>query len=152
MDRNDDFVDSRDFARVARAIRYIEAHFAQQPRLATIASAAHLSEFHFNRLFRRWAGLTPKQYLGFVTAQAARAALSGTSSVLEAAYALGLSGPGRLHDLLVTFEGVTPGEVKARGRNLTLTYGVTATPFGTALLAASERGLSHLAFVEPGRD
>jgi AraC family transcriptional regulator, regulatory protein of adaptative response / methylated-DNA-[protein]-cysteine methyltransferase len=152
MDRNDDFLDSRDFARVARAIRYIEAHFAQQPRLATIASAAHLSEFHFNRLFRRWAGLTPKQYLAFVTAQAARTALAGSSSVLEAAYALGLSGPGRLHDLLVTFEGVTPGELKARGRDLTLTYGTTETPFGTALLAASERGLSHLAFVEPGRD
>lgn len=143
------FLDSRDFARVARAIRYIDAHYTRQPRLATIAAAVHLSEFHFNRLFRRWAGLTPKQYLGFVTARAARAVLLHTPSVLEAAYAVGLSGPGRLHDLLVTLEGVTPGEIKAQGGDLTLTYGFSATPFGGALLAASERGLSHLAFVEP---
>ena len=145
-------MDSRDFARVARAIRYIDTNFRAQPRLAAIAAAARLSEFHFNRLFRRWAGITPRQYLAFVTAHAARGALSRTSSVLDAAYAVGLSGPGRLHDLLVTLDAVTPGELKTRGRGLELTYGFSDTPFGRALLASTPRGLSHLSFVEPGAE
>jgi AraC family transcriptional regulator of adaptative response/methylated-DNA-[protein]-cysteine methyltransferase len=144
------FVDSRDFARVARAIRYIDANFRSQPRLAEIAAAARLSEFHFNRLFRRWAGVTPRQYLAHVTARAARGALAGTSSVLDAAYALGLSGPGRLHDLLVTLDAVTPGELKSGGRDLEVRYGFSASPFGTTLLAQTARGLSHLAFVDAG--
>lgn len=148
--RPDAFVDSRDFARVARAIRYIDENFRGQPRLATIAAAARLSEFHFNRLFRRWAGVTPRQYLAFITARAAHRTLAGPASVLDAAYTLGLSGPGRLHDLLVTLDAVTPGEVKARGRGVRMSYGFSDTPFGSALLASTPRGLTHLAFVEPG--
>ena len=143
-------MDSRDFARVARAIRFIDENFHNQPRLATIAAAVRLSEFHFNRLFRRWAGVTPRQYLAFVTAHAARGVLLKTPSVLEAAYAVGLSGPGRLHDLLVTLDAVTPGELKAHGGGVQLVYGFSDTPFGQALLASTTRGLSHLAFVEPG--
>src|SRR5262249_5250061 len=108
----------------------IDTHFREQPRLAAIAQAAHLSEFHFNRLFRRWAGVTPRQYLAFVTARAARGALKATPSVLEAAYAVGLSGPGRLHDLLVTLEAAPPGELKAAGSGVTLTAGFSDTPFG----------------------
>jgi AraC family transcriptional regulator, regulatory protein of adaptative response / methylated-DNA-[protein]-cysteine methyltransferase len=150
MASTDTFMHSRDFARIAAAIRFIEENFRAQPRLAAIAQAARLSEFHFNRLFRRWAGVTPRQYLAFVTARAARGELTNTSSVLEAAYALGLSGPGRLHDLLVTLDAVTPGEFKARGRGLELTCGFSATPFGEALLASTPRGLCHLAFVESG--
>jgi AraC family transcriptional regulator of adaptative response/methylated-DNA-[protein]-cysteine methyltransferase len=150
MPHRDDFLDSRDFARVARAIRFIEENFRAQPRLAAIAAVARLSEFHFNRLFRRWAGVTPRQYLAFLTARAARGALASTPSVLEAAYAVGLSGPGRLHDLLVTLEAVTPGQMKTHGAGLKLQYGFSDTPFGRALLAHSPRGLSHLAFVEPG--
>jgi AraC family transcriptional regulator of adaptative response/methylated-DNA-[protein]-cysteine methyltransferase len=146
----DGFVDSRDFARVARAIDYIDEHFREQPRLATIAAAARLSEFHFNRLFRRWAGVTPRQYLAFLTAHAAHRALTGPASVLEAAYGLGLSGPGRLHDLLVTLDAVTPGEVKTGGLGVRISHGFSDTPFGTALLASTSRGLSHLAFIEPG--
>jgi len=146
------FLDSRDFARIARAIAYIDAHFREQPRLAAIAASARLSEFHFNRLFRRWAGLTPRQYLAHVTARAARGALGQTSSVLDAAYAVGLSGPGRLHDLLVTLEGVTPGELKEGGHGLSITYGFSTTPFGVALLASTARGLCHLAFVESGAE
>ena len=152
MNYTDTFVDSRDFARIAAAIRFIGHNFRQQPRLATIAKAARLSEFHFNRLFRRWAGVTPKQYLAFITAAAARGELHGRASVLEAAYAVGLSGPGRLHDLLVTIEAATPGELKARGRGLTITYGFSPTPFGDALLGMTPRGLSYFAFVEPGRE
>jgi len=144
------FLDSRDFARIARAIRYIDANFRAQPRLAAIAASARLSEFHFNRLFRRWAGVTPRQYLAFVTARAARGALHERASVLDAAYAVGLSGPGRLHDLMVTLEAVTPGELKAGGRDLTLNHGFTATPFGAALIASTARGVCHLAFVAGG--
>jgi AraC family transcriptional regulator, regulatory protein of adaptative response / methylated-DNA-[protein]-cysteine methyltransferase len=146
------FVDSRDFVRIARAIRYIEENFRAQPRLATLAAAARLSEFHFNRLFRRWAGVTPRQYLAIVTADAARAALPDSPSVLDTAYTLGLSGPGRLHDLLVTLDGVTPGELKTGGQGMHLTYGFSDTPFGRALLANTPRGLSHLSFLEPGAE
>jgi AraC family transcriptional regulator, regulatory protein of adaptative response / methylated-DNA-[protein]-cysteine methyltransferase len=150
MPNNASFVDSRDFARVARAIRYIDANFRSQPRLAAIAAEVRLSEFHFNRLFRRWAGVTPRQYLAHVTAHAARDALASTSSVLDAAYAVGLSGPGRLHDLLVTLDAVTPGELKTGGRDLEVRFGFSDTPFGAALLAHTARGLSHLAFVDAG--
>ena len=144
------FLDSRDFGRIARAIRYIDLNFRDQPRLAAIASTAGLSEFHFNRLFRRWAGVTPRQYLAFVTARAARGALAREASVLEASYAVGLSGPGRLHDLMVTLEAVTPGELKARGAGLEIRYGFTDTPFGTALIGRTARGVCHLGFHDRG--
>ena len=148
----DAFVDSRDFARIARAIRFIDDNFRAQPRLATIALSAHLSEFHFNRLFRRWAGVTPRQYLAYVTARAARRELKGSASVLEAAYSVGLSGAGRLHDLAVTLEAVTPGELKARGAGVAIRYGFSDTPFGRALLGSTARGVCALSFVEPGAD
>jgi AraC family transcriptional regulator of adaptative response/methylated-DNA-[protein]-cysteine methyltransferase len=148
----DAFVDSRDFARIARAIRFIDANFRAQPRLATIAQSARLSEFHFNRLFRRWAGITPRQYLAFVTHNAARRELHGRASVLDAAYTVGLSGAGRLHDLAVTLEAVTPGELKARGAGVAIRYGFSATPFGRALLGSTPRGVCALSFVEPGAD
>jgi AraC family transcriptional regulator of adaptative response/methylated-DNA-[protein]-cysteine methyltransferase len=143
---SDSFVDSRDFRRIARAIRFIDARYREQPRLATIAASAGLSEFHFNRLFRRWAGVTPRQYLAFVTARAARSVLDRDTSVLETAYAVGLSGPGRLHDLLVTLDAVTPGELKTRGEGLEIRYGFSATPFGTAMIARTARGICHLGF------
>jgi AraC family transcriptional regulator of adaptative response/methylated-DNA-[protein]-cysteine methyltransferase len=148
----DSFVDSRDFRRIARAIRFIDEHFREQPRLAAIAASTGLSEFHFNRLFRRWAGVTPRQYLAFVTARAARGALAEDASVLEAAYAAGLSGPGRLHDLLVTLDAVTPGELKARGAGVEIRYGFAATPFGTAMIASTARGVCHLGFEDRPRE
>jgi AraC family transcriptional regulator, regulatory protein of adaptative response / methylated-DNA-[protein]-cysteine methyltransferase len=149
---SDSFVDSRDFRRIARAIRYIDEHFREQPRLAAIAASTGLSEFHFNRLFRRWAGVTPRQYLAFITARAARGALVGDASVLEAAYAVGLSGPGRLHDLLVTLDAVTPGELKARGAGIEIGYGFADTPFGTAMIASTARGVCHLGFEDRSRE
>jgi AraC family transcriptional regulator, regulatory protein of adaptative response / methylated-DNA-[protein]-cysteine methyltransferase len=149
----DNFLDSRDFARIAKAIRYIDDHFRDQPKLDDVAAHANLSEFHFNRLFRRWAGVTPKQYLTAVTGAAARDALAtDQSSVLDAALSVGLSGPGRLHDLVVTVDAMTPGEIKAQGEGTTITYGFSNTPFGRALFAQTPRGLSHLAFVEPNGD
>lgn len=146
----DAFLDSREFARMARAIRYIDASFREQPRLATIARQVGLSEFHFNRLFRRWAGLTPRQYLAAVTAAAARGALAREGSVLAAAHAVGLSGPGRLHDLTVTLEAFSPGELRECGAGVRIRHGFAATPFGTAHFAETPRGLCHLAFVEEG--
>jgi AraC family transcriptional regulator of adaptative response/methylated-DNA-[protein]-cysteine methyltransferase len=145
----DNFVDSRDFARIARAIRYIDEHFREQPALEDVAAHVNLSEFHFNRLFRRWAGVTPKQYLTAVTGAAARDALASQASVLDAALTVGLSGPGRLHDLVVTLDGMTPGEIKAQGRGTTIRYGFSNTPFGRAIFAETPRGLSYLQFVEP---
>ena len=142
------FVNGRDFERIARAIRYIDLHFRAQPRLAEIAAHAGLSEFHFNRLFRRWAGLTPKQYLAKVTGVAAREALVAEPSVLDAALAVGLSGPGRLHDLVVTLDAVTPGELKALGAGVSVRYGLSDTPFGSALFAATDRGLLQLSFLD----
>jgi AraC family transcriptional regulator of adaptative response/methylated-DNA-[protein]-cysteine methyltransferase len=149
---SDSFVDSRDFRRIARAIRFIDEHFREQPRLSAIAASAGLSEFHFNRLFRRWAGVTPRQYLAFITARAARGALIRNASVLEAAYGVGLSGPGRLHDLLVTLDAVTPGELKARGAGLEIRYGFADTPFGTAMIASTARGVCHLGFEDRPRE
>jgi AraC family transcriptional regulator of adaptative response/methylated-DNA-[protein]-cysteine methyltransferase len=147
-DLPDNFVDSRDFARIARAIRYIDARYRDQPRLEQVAAHVGLSEFHFNRLFRRWAGVTPKQYLAAVTGVAARNALAHDASVLDAAFSVGLSGPGRLHDLVVTIEAMTPGEVKAQGQGTTVRYGFSNTPFGRALFATTPRGLFHLGFVD----
>jgi AraC family transcriptional regulator, regulatory protein of adaptative response / methylated-DNA-[protein]-cysteine methyltransferase len=148
----DNFVDSRDFARIAKAIRYIDEHFVEQPKLEHVAAHAGLSEFHFNRLFRRWAGVTPKQYLVAVTGVAARDALEGKASVLDAAFSVGLSGPGRLHDLVVTLDAMTPGEIKAQGQGTTVRFGFSNTPFGRALFAVTSRGLFHLGFVEAGHD
>jgi len=147
----DGFVDSREFARMTRAIEFIEREYQRQPKLAEIARHVGLSEFHFNRLFRRWTGLTPKQYLAEVTSRAARPALHDEPSVLDAAHAVGLSGGGRLHDLTVTLEAMTPGELRARGAGVLIRHGVTNTPFGSAFVAETPRGLCRLAFVDGKR-
>jgi AraC family transcriptional regulator of adaptative response/methylated-DNA-[protein]-cysteine methyltransferase len=142
------FVDSREFARMTRAIEFIEREYQRQPRLAEIASVVRLSEFHFNRLFRRWTGLTPKQYLAEVTSRAAGFALRSESSVLDAAHSVGLSGGGRLHDLTVTLEAMTPGEIRGGGAGVSIRHGLAQTPFGTAFVAETARGLCRLAFVD----
>jgi AraC family transcriptional regulator, regulatory protein of adaptative response / methylated-DNA-[protein]-cysteine methyltransferase len=150
---SDAFVDSREFARMTRAIEFIEREYRRQPRLGEIARHVGLSEFHFNRLFRRWTGLTPKQYLAEVTSRAAGKALQAEPSVLDAAHAVGLSGGGRLHDLTVTLEAMTPGEIRGGGEGVMIRHGTAATPFGTAFLAETPRGLCRLAFVnDAGRD
>lgn len=149
---SDSFVDSREFARMTRAIEFIEREFERQPRLAEIARHVGLSEFHFNRLFRRWTGLTPKQYLAEITSRAARPALREESSVLDAAHSVGLSGGGRLHDLTVTLDAMTPGEIRERGAGVIVRHGIANTPFGAAFLAETPRGLCRLAFVEPSQE
>src|SRR5690348_17053190 len=129
------FVDSREFARMTRAIEYIEREYLRQPKLAEIAKHVGLSDFHFNRLFRRWTGLTPKQYLAEVTSRAAGQALQSEPSVLDAAHSVGLSGGGRLHDLTVTLEAMTPGEIRNGGEGVRIRHGVAVTPFGSAFVA-----------------
>lgn len=142
------FVDSREFQRMTRAIEFIEREYRRQPKLAEVARHVGLSDFHFNRLFRRWTGLTPKQYLAEVTGRAAAQALHAEPSVLDAAHSVGLSGGGRLHDLTVTLEAMTPGEIRNGGEGVTIRHGVTTTPFGTAFVAETPRGLCRLSFLE----
>jgi len=140
---------SDDYQRVEQAIRFLQANFNRQPTLQEIASQVHLSEYHFQRLFTRWAGISPKRYLQYLTKEYARQILENTN-LLDTAYAVGLSGTGRLHDLFITWEAVTPGEVRQRGRGLTLTYGFHPSLFGECLLAVTERGICHLSFIDPG--
>ena len=142
------FVDGRDFTRIARAIAYIDTEAVRRPSLRAVADHVGLSEFHFNRLFRRWAGLTPKQYLQRVTGVAAEAALIQEPSLLHAAHAVGLSGTGRLHDLMLQLHAQTPAQVRAGGAGVAGWYGVSDTPFGGALFAGTPRGLCHLAFID----
>jgi len=136
-----------DYARVERALRFLEAHVSSQPRLEEVAAEVGLSVFHFQRLFQRWAGVSPKRFLQFLTLHEAKRCLSETRSLLEASLHVGLSGPSRLHDLFLSLEGMTPGEYKARGRGQEIRWAVEETPFGPALFAAIERGLCGLSFV-----
>lgn len=142
-----------DYDRIAAAIRFIDAHRAEQPDLATIAAATGLSSSRFHRLFSAWVGATPKDFLQCLTLSHARELLRRGENVLDAALDSGLSGPGRLHDLCVTLEAATPGEIKARGAGMTIRAGVAASPFGNCLIGESPRGICHLSFFdEGGRD
>ena len=140
------FMQERDYQRIERAIAYIDGHVHQQPTLAEIANSVHLSPFHFNRMFKRWAGITPKQYLKHLTLKTAKSELDENSSVLQAAFGSGLSGPGRLHDLFVSVDAVTPGEYKSGGAGLTIRYGDFDSPFGRCFVALSDRGICAISF------
>jgi AraC family transcriptional regulator of adaptative response/methylated-DNA-[protein]-cysteine methyltransferase len=147
---NDEIGNGRDYRRIASALAYVDANFLDQPSLADIAEQAGLSEFHFQRLFTRWVGISPKQFLKHLTLECAKRNLESSASVLDAAYDAGLSGPGRLHDLFVTCDAVTPGEYKARGQGMTIRYGSHPSPFGECLLMVTDRGICGLAFVDSG--
>jgi AraC family transcriptional regulator of adaptative response/methylated-DNA-[protein]-cysteine methyltransferase len=142
---------SEDYARIAQAIRYIEANSQRQPDLNELAAHVGLSEYHFQRLFTRWAGISPKRFLQFLTRENAKALLARSSSLLDATYASGLSSPGRLYDLFVQTEAVTPGEYKTSGAGMEIYYGFHSTPFCECLLALTGRGICFLAFVESDR-
>lgn len=143
----DDMQQSRAYAVVARAIRFLENNRHRQPVLADIAAHVGLSEFHLQRLFSAWAGVSPKQYLQYLTTTNAKQRLR-TETVFDAALSAGLSGPGRLHDLMITAAGMTPGEYKLGGKGLVIRYGMHDSPFGTCLLASTERGICKLAFFD----
>lgn len=134
--------------RMARAVRFLAANRERQPDLAEAASVAGLSPSHFQRVFTRYVGLSPKRFVGYLTLEAAKEALEEAEPVLEAAFSAGLSGPGRLHDLFVSYEAMTPGEFKARGQGLDLAYGFAPTPFGSLLCISSPRGIVGLAFAD----
>lgn len=139
-----------DYVRIEKAIRYLDENFHRQPSLAEVAQAVGLSEYHFQRLFRRWAGISPKRFLQFLTAEHAKQLLRDSRSTLDVAFSVGLSGPGRLHDLLVSTEAMTPGEVKQAGAGLLVRYGIHPGPFGESLLALTDRGICALAFLPGG--
>lgn len=140
---------SEDYQRIEKAIRFVEANFKSQPTLDQIAESVHLSKFHFNRLFKRWAGISPLRFQQFLTLEYAKRKLTESRSLLDTAFDAGFSGPSRLHDLFVTVEAMTPGEFKRKGAGLKIDYGVEATPFGICLLAVTARGICHLGFVDP---
>lgn len=139
-----------DYERVRRIIAFISERWREQPSLEAIADHVGLSTTHVHHLFRRWAGLSPKAFLQAITLDNAKALLADSASVLDATYEVGLSGPARLHDLFVTHEAMTPGDFKARGAGLTMRYGFHPSPFGEAILIATERGLAGLGFVDDG--
>ena len=138
---------SEDYGRIEAAIHYLEENFQAQPTLAEIASHVGLSEYHFQRLFSRWAGTSPKRFLQFLTIQHAKKLLAESQSILDATYEAGLSSPSRLHDLFVTHEAITPGEFKQKGAGLTIQYGFHDSPFGECLIGLTERGICGLQFV-----
>jgi AraC family transcriptional regulator of adaptative response/methylated-DNA-[protein]-cysteine methyltransferase len=142
---------SADYSLVEQAIRYLEQNFRQQPDLQAVADYVGLSEYHFQRLFTRWVGISPKKFVQFMTLNYAKELLAESHSLLETTYEAGLSSPGRLHDLFITYEAVTPGEYKSRGDGLDIAYGFHVTPFGDCLLAVTERGICGLSFADSGR-
>jgi len=133
---------------IARAICWVADHQPDQPDLESLADAMGSSPFHLQRIFQHWAGVTPKQFLKSLTRHAALQRLLEGSTVLDAALSAGLSGPGRLHDLMITTEALTPGEIRQRGAGVTLEFGTGQTPFGQALVCWSPRGLNFLGFCE----
>ena len=137
---------------MARAIEFLVAHFRDQPSLDSLAEAAGMSPFHFQRTFKHWAGISPKRFIQFVTVGHAKQLLDGRASVLDTALEVGLSGPSRLHDLFVACEAMTPGEYKDLGKLLTIRWGIHEGPLGRVLLAATDRGVCWLSFVEDGDD
>jgi AraC family transcriptional regulator of adaptative response/methylated-DNA-[protein]-cysteine methyltransferase len=144
--------DAADYEIVRRAIAFVSERWRAQPEIEAIAAASGVSAGDLHHLFRRWAGITPKAFLQALTLDHARALLRDSASVLDASFEVGLSGPGRLHDLFVTHEAMSPGEWKSGGAGLTMSYGFHPSPFGTALVMATARGLAGLAFADSGEE
>ncbi len=142
-----EFTQGRDYDRIADAIHYLVAHREEQPELAEVAGITGLAPHHFQRLFTRWAGVSPKKFLQYMTLGDAKSRLAGSASVLDAALDSGLSGPGRLHDLFVTINAATPGDFKARGAGLQFRYGYHPSPFGECMITTTERGVAGVSFV-----
>ena len=143
---------THDYDLVKHTLAFISENWRDQPSLDTLADQAGLSPTHLQRLFTRWAGLSPKAFLQAVTLDHARGLLRDSASILDASYELGLSGPGRLHDLFVTHEGMSPGIYKAHGRGLNISYGFHDCPFGRALILITSEGLAGLAFADHGKE
>jgi AraC family transcriptional regulator of adaptative response/methylated-DNA-[protein]-cysteine methyltransferase len=139
---------SEDYQRIEQAIQFLEENYQRQPELSEIAANLGLSEYHFQRVFTRWVGISPKRFVQYLTKENAKRLLENRHNLLDVAYQSGLSGPGRLHDLFVACDAVTPGEFKRMGEGLTITYGFQPTPFGECLVAMTGRGICNLIFVQ----
>ena len=137
-----------DYERIERAIHFINAHFKDQPSLEDIADAVHVSPFHFQRMFSEWAGVSPKKFMQYISLGYAKNLLKKRHTLMDTAYETGLSGPGRLHDLFVTIEGMTPGEFKNGGTNLVINYCFAESPFGKIMVASTPKGICHIHFEE----
>ena len=141
-------VQTTDYQRIAKAIEFISASFPETPDLKKIADQVHLSEFHFQKLFSKWAGISPKKFQQYLALSHAKQCLDENYSIEEATHYTGLSGTGRLHDLFVKIEGVTPGEYKSKGKGLTINYGTHESPFGTLFIALTEKGICRMVFTD----
>lgn len=137
-----------DYQQIAIAIAFMEKNYLAKPSLATVAQQIYLSEYHFQRLFTKWVGISPKRYLQNLTLEDAKAKMFTTGNLLDLTLEVGLSSPGRLHDLFITLEAITPGEYKNLGAGLEIVYGIHDTPFGKALIATTVRGICNLHFVD----
>lgn len=145
--------DSINYNRIADAIEYIQEHFTSQPNLEEIAGKIHVSPFHFQRLFTDWAGTSPKKFLQYLSVEHAKKLLKENKlSLTDASIETGLSGTGRLHDLFIQIEGMTPGEYKNGGKNLDINYSFAETPFGTVMIASTPKGICQLSFTENEKD
>jgi AraC family transcriptional regulator of adaptative response/methylated-DNA-[protein]-cysteine methyltransferase len=140
----------RDYARIEAAIKFLQDHYRDQPGLEEIAAAVNVSPYHFQRLFSRWAGISPKRFLQYLTIEHAKTMLVASESLLDTSLEVGLSGPGRLHDLFLTFEAMTPGDYKKGGEGLSLRWGLVDGPYGHAAVALAERGICALEFLPTG--
>ena len=138
-----------DYQRIEKVILFLEGHFKDQPKLKEVAKQIGLSEFHFQRIFRRWAGISPKRFLQYLTATCAENLLRKSWTILDTTHEVGLSSASRLHDLLINIHAVTPGEFKNLGKELTIRFGIHPTPFGECLISVTERGICGLAFAPP---
>ena len=136
------------YERIAKAIAFMRHHYHERPDLETVARHVHLSKYHFQRQFTEWAGISPKRFLQFLTVEYAKAKMAETNSFLELTLDVGLSSPGRLHDLFVKLEAMSTGEYRAGGAGLKISYGVHETPFGTCLIATTARGICNLHFID----
>ena len=141
---------SQDYQLVEQAIQYLNDHALEQPDLKEVAQSVHLSEYHFQRLFTRWVGVSPKRFLQYLTKEVACEMLERSESLLNVSYGIGLSSPGRLHDLFVTWEAVSPGEYKSKGEGVEIKYGFHPSPFGDCLLAVTSRGICGMEFILNG--
>lgn len=140
--------DSETYERIAKAIAFILQHRLNQPDLATVAQHINLSEYHFQRLFTRWVGISPKRFLQYLTVEYAKSKIAETGNLLDLTVEVGLSSPGRLHDLFVNLEAMSPGEFKAEGIGLQICYGIHPTPFGDCLIATTPRGICNFHFLD----
>lgn len=135
------------YDRISRAIQYLQSQFKNQPNLNEIAAHVHLSPFHFQRLFKKWAGVSPKKFLQYLSVDYAKQLLADKKmSLFDAANETGLSGTSRLHDLFVTIEGMTPGTYKNGGKDLHILFDIKQTPFGNCLIANTEKGICSMSF------